>query len=174
VSGFGAWWPAAIAAHVKDESCRPAKQAVRFSLQAVQDLIQRLGLRPAAKQRYHQVRLGADEWWLADLAHALTVPRTTLETWIRRGWVQARHQQQVLGRHQWVVRADHAELERLRRHRQRPAGAVLHDRWISGDPAMDGAGPSVPMDQVGHQAQHRVVLNGDLARSNDLPKEYSG
>jgi len=168
------WSAAAIAGHLNDEGYRPAKQAVRFSREGVQDLIQRLGLRPPAKQRHQEVRLGADEWWLADLAQALAMPRTTLETWIRRGWVQARHQEQVLGRRQWVVWADHAEVERLRRHRQRPAGAVLHDRWVSSDQAMDGAGPIVSMEQVGDDAPHLGVLNGELAPGDEVPKEYSG
>lgn len=88
--------------------------------------------------------------------------------------MQARRQDQVLGQSQWVVWADQAELERLRRHRQRPAGAIFHDRWIGGDLTMDGAGPSVPMDQGGDDAPQRVVPTTDLAPGDGVPKEYSG
>jgi DNA invertase Pin-like site-specific DNA recombinase len=168
------WSAAAIAGDLNDAGYRPAKQADRFSREAVQDLIQRLGLRPPANRQHQHVPLGADEWWLADLAHALAMPRTTLETWIKRGWVQARRQEQVLGRSQWVVWADQSELERLRRYRQRPAGAIFHERWIGGDRALDGAGPSVPMDQGGDDAPQHVVPNGEPAPEDGVPKEYSG
>jgi len=106
---------------------------VRFDQQAVQDLIQRLELRPRGPQRPATVALDVGEWWVADLAQTLAMPRTTLENWIKRGWVQARRQVEVQGQRRWVVWADHGEMDRLRRQRQRPAGAILHDRWAARD-----------------------------------------
>jgi DNA invertase Pin-like site-specific DNA recombinase len=138
---------ATIAECLNDEGYHPAKQATRFSRAGVQDLIQRVGLRPPVKRQPTPLCLEADEWWLTDLAHALDMPRATLDSWIRRGWVRARREQ-VLGRDQWVVWADQAEVERLRQHRQQPAGAVLHDRWIHDGHAMDDAPLSVSREQT--------------------------
>lgn len=58
------------------------------------------------------------DWWLHDLATELEMPRVTLYGWLRRGWVTARR---VRG--SWVVRADVAELDRLRRLRLSTASA---------------------------------------------------
>jgi len=124
---------AAVAAQLHAEGYRPPKQSTRFDRQAVQDLIQRLELRPRRPQRLPTVALGADEWWVGDLAQALAMPRTTVENWIKRGWVQARRQVEVQGQRRWVVWADQGEMDRLRRQRQRPAGAILHDRWAARD-----------------------------------------
>lgn len=130
----------AIAASLHAEGYRPPKQATCFDRGAVEDLIQRLGLRPAAPRRHAVVSLDAEEWWLADLARALSMPRTTLENWIKRGWVQGCRQVLVQGRCQWVVWADQAEVDRLCRQRQRPAGALLHDRWVAGAADTPAAG----------------------------------
>ncbi len=121
---------AAVAAQLHAEGYRPPKQSARFDRQAVQDLIQRFGLRPRRPQR-PAVTLDADEWWVADLAQALAMPRATVENWIKRGWVQARRQVEVQGQRRRVVWADQGELDRLRRQRQRPAGAILHNRWTA-------------------------------------------
>jgi len=129
----------AVAAQLHAEGYRPPKQSVRFDRQAVQDLIQRLELRPRGLQRPPTVALDVGEWWVADLAQTLTMPRTTLENWIKRGWVQARRQVEVQGQRRWVVWADQGEIDRLRRQRQRPAGAMLHDRWTASAPATHGA-----------------------------------
>jgi DNA invertase Pin-like site-specific DNA recombinase len=139
---------ATIAERLNDEGYHPAKQASRFSRAGVQDLIQRLGLHPPAKRQPAPLCLEADEWWLADLAQALDMPRATLESWIRRGWVRAQREH-VLGRDQWIVWADQTEVARLRQHRQQPAGAILHDRWIHDGHAMDDAPLSVSGEQPG-------------------------
>jgi DNA invertase Pin-like site-specific DNA recombinase len=138
---------AVIAACLNDEGYHPAKQASRFSRAGVQDLLQRLGLHPPARRPYPVIPLDADEWWLADLAQTLDMPRATLESWIRRGWVRARREP-VRGCSQWVVWADQTEVERLRQHRQQPPGAVLHNRWIHDDHACDGAPLSACTDQT--------------------------
>jgi len=122
---------AAVAAQLHAEGYRPPKRSARFDRQAVQDLIQRLELRPRRPPRAPTVTLGADEWWVGDLARALAMPRATVENWIKRGWVRARRQVEVQGQRRWVVWADQGELDRLRRQRQRPAGAVLHAQWTA-------------------------------------------
>ena len=60
-----------------------------------------------------------DEWTLNELAWQLQMPSVTVFSWLRKGWLQAR---QVVrgGHHQWPVRADAAELERLRARRAAP------------------------------------------------------
>jgi len=121
---------AAVAAQLHAEGYRPPKQSARFDRQAVQDLIQRFGLRPRRPQR-PAATLDADEWWVADLAQALAMPRATVGNWIKRGWVQTRRQVEVQGQRRRVVWADQGELDRLRRQRQRPVGAILHDRWAA-------------------------------------------
>lgn len=130
---------AAVAAQLHAEGFRPPKRSTRFDRQAVQDLIQRLELRPRRPPRPPSVALDADEWWVVDLARALAMPRATVENWIKRGWVQVRRQVEVQGQRRWVVWADQGELDRLRRQRQRSAGAVLHDQW----PAPEQAGDEV-------------------------------
>lgn len=122
-----------IAAHLHAEGYRPPKRSTRFDRQAVQDLIQRLGLRPAATRRAERapVPLEADEWWGADLAQRLGMPQATLANWIKRGWVQRRRPVEVQGQRRWVLWADQDEMDRLRHLRQRPAGAVLHERWTA-------------------------------------------
>ncbi|RLB31775.1 MAG: hypothetical protein DRG87_01460, partial [Deltaproteobacteria bacterium] len=57
--------------------------------------------------------LGENEWWVKSLAQRLEMPRVTLFSWIRRGWVSARRPEQ--GR--WILWADAIELERLRQLR---------------------------------------------------------
>ncbi len=130
---------AAVAAQLHVEGYRPPKRSARFDRQAVQDLTQRLGLRPRKPQRPASLVLGSDEWWVADLAQALEMPRATVENWIKRGWVKARRQVEVQGQRRRIVWADQDELDRLRRQRQRPAGAVLHDQWTAHEQVEDGA-----------------------------------
>jgi len=67
---------AAIATHLHAEGDRPPKRSARFDRQAVQDLIQRLDLRPHGPRRLPALALGADEWWVVDLAQALAMPQS--------------------------------------------------------------------------------------------------
>lgn len=71
---------------------------------------------PAATPRAEQA---GDEWWLRDLAVELSMPSVTLYGWVRRGWVT------VAGReahapYRLILRAGHADLERLRARRLTP------------------------------------------------------
>lgn len=112
----------AIAESLNEQGYRPPKRREEFGRQGIGDLMRRLGLL-AGEDRRPEGRdgaLGEDEWWLAELAGELAMPKVTLYGWIRRGWVGARQER---GRHQrWVVWANEEEVERLRRLRSLPAG----------------------------------------------------
>jgi len=57
-------------------------------------------------------QLGADEWWLPDLADKLHVPANKLRDWVVRGWVNSRKSP---GQGLWIVWADTQERKRLLR-----------------------------------------------------------
>lgn len=104
----------------------PPKRRKTFNREMVCSLMRSLGLRT---HRVPQQRegLAENEWWLPNLARALEMPTITLYNWVRRGWVHARQQDQYPK--QWIIWADDVELQRLKSHRQRPAGEVLKQRW---------------------------------------------
>jgi hypothetical protein len=61
------------------------------------------------------VALGADEWWLSDLARALDVKDSVLRKWANRRWVHCRRSSVLLG---WrILWADAEEIQRLKRLR---------------------------------------------------------
>ena len=111
------------------EGFHPPKRRKTFNSEVLRSLMRRLGLgtRRIPKPRKS---LAEHEWWLPDLAITLKMPEVTLYNWVRRGWVNAR-QQPDPPKH-WIVWADDAELERLRKHRKRPAGEVLRLHWKGG------------------------------------------
>jgi len=111
------------------EGFHPPKRRTTFNSEVLRSLMRRLGLgtRRSPKPR---ASLAKHEWWLPDLAMTLEMPEVTLYNWVRRGWVNAR-QQPDPPKH-WIVWANDAELERLRTHRQRPAGEALRLHWKGG------------------------------------------
>jgi hypothetical protein len=76
---------------------------------------------------------GTDEWWLPDLAVELSMPVSTLYSWVRRGWVTA-VRKETRPPYRWIVRAGPAELGDLRRRRAGPTGSAL-----AGEPGPAGA-----------------------------------
>ena len=74
--------------------------------------------------------VGPDEGWAADFAHMLRMTRSLLHTGIQRGLVPARQEGQ--GMRRWVVQADAALVERLRRYRQRDLAGETRRRWTTG------------------------------------------
>ena len=54
----------------------------------VHRLLRRGGL--MGRERWHDELLGADEWWLADLAKRLNVSHRKLRDWVICGWVRGR------------------------------------------------------------------------------------
>jgi DNA invertase Pin-like site-specific DNA recombinase len=98
---------ARIAAQLNQEGYRAPKCRGLFSAEMVRQLLHRQGL--SGVQEVEPLRPG--EWWLAELAQALHLPRRKLCDWVLRGWVQGR-QMAVQGT--WIVWADEDEFERLR------------------------------------------------------------
>jgi hypothetical protein len=119
-----------IAEMLNREGYRPPKQVGQLGRQAVTEVLQRLGLRAVRRRRPRNFGEGGpakDEWWLQELARELRMPGGTLNGWIRRDWVEARRQESS-GR--WIILADEAEVERLRRLRSLPMGHHDHHRWL--------------------------------------------
>jgi DNA invertase Pin-like site-specific DNA recombinase len=134
--------PDEITQTLNREGFYPPKRRQTLNVEEIRTLIHRLGLLSPIPQSV-QSPLAENEWWLADLSQTLEMPSITLYNWIRRGWVRAR---QLSERpHHWIIWADDAELERLRNHRQTPAGEVLHQRWNGTVPSI-AQGPILPKD----------------------------
>lgn len=86
----------------------------------------RLGLTRKKSHSKERGGLGEHEWWLPELALAIEMPGVTLYHWIRRGWVSARQRED----RRWIVWADEAEVERLRRLHQLPRGYHTRRLWV--------------------------------------------
>ena len=118
-----------IARCLDAEGYRSPKLVEGFGHQGVQKLMRRLDLRPRERRRRPpEGVLGEHEWWLKELAERIQMPKQTLYTWIRRGWVRSR--QSTGHPRRWVVWANEAELERLRRLNELPRGYHAHRQWI--------------------------------------------
>ena len=120
-----------IAEILNVEGYRPPKRADRFGVQNVRDLLRRQGfLKPQGRTmragRDHL--LGEHDWWLVDLATELSIPTSTLHTWVARGWVTARRAP-VPG-HPWIIHADPTEQDRLTELHTRPNGYYTRHRFL--------------------------------------------
>jgi DNA invertase Pin-like site-specific DNA recombinase len=124
----------AIAERLNAEGYRPPKRRERFGPQGVQDLLRRLDLVAPHPRSSVQPELGEHDWEVRTLARHLAMPEVTLYTWIWRGWVTARRQEQPP--HRWILGADAAEVERLRELRRRPPGADARQRWLRDHPLL--------------------------------------
>ena len=106
----------AIAEALNAAGWHPAKRRQTFTVDMVRALLGRQGL-SASQARPRSVTHEADEWTLPALAYTLAMPHPTLYAWLRKGHLQARHDQHS---GQWVIRADTSELQRLRALRPAP------------------------------------------------------
>jgi DNA invertase Pin-like site-specific DNA recombinase len=105
-----------IAERLDDEGFRPPRGPDRFNRHVVNQFLRRQGLLgPEATRRIDPEDLRPGEWRLGDLARELGMPAITLRHWHYHGWVEARKSSPVGGC--WILWADEAELERLRRLR---------------------------------------------------------
>jgi hypothetical protein len=135
-----------IAERLNEEGCRPPRCGATFRAAAVRKLRGRLGMggKPPAHKPLEE--LGPHEWWLADLARAVGMPKATLYSWIGRGWVDCRKS----GRGRWIARADPAETERLRELHHRPDGYYARQKWIPGNQS-----PASPANEEEEHAGER-------------------
>ena len=103
---------AQIAERLNAEGFRPPKRIPAFTPNAVTDLLRALGIhRPHIPARRNRPALAQHEWWLRDLAEHLAMSEVTLDSWVRRGWATGYLHPAIK---RTVVRADPAEVERLR------------------------------------------------------------
>jgi len=121
------WAATAIAQALNDAGYCPARASARFGAQTIRQLQRRLEVRAPRPRVRTRNELLPDEWWPAELARMLDIPRASLYHWIRQGLVQARQLDEPL--HRWVVWADEAEQERLRQYHQRAIGDDFRRRW---------------------------------------------
>jgi DNA invertase Pin-like site-specific DNA recombinase len=117
-----------IAARLAEEGYHPAREGEHFGVQVINELEQRLGLRPKRRRTQDRAGLGPNEWWLGEIAQRLGMPRGSLGNWLTTGKLRVRREEQS-GR--WIVWADEAELERLRLLRERSTPDELRQRWTS-------------------------------------------
>jgi hypothetical protein len=106
-----------IADTLNQEGVRPPKRRETYNAAMVRQLLSRQsrwGPRPKTKRVTDDPR-GEGEWWLSDLCRELAMPQPTVHCWVRRGWIRGRKLPGAGGR--WVVWADAADLDRLRRLR---------------------------------------------------------
>jgi DNA invertase Pin-like site-specific DNA recombinase len=125
---------AQIAERLNAEGFRPPKRIAVFTPSAVSDLLRALGIQrsrvPASRNRPDLAR---HEWWLRDLAEYLDMSQVTLDHWVRRGWATGYlHPQARLT----VVRADPAEVERLRTLHHVPRGQHNRRPWLNNQAAL--------------------------------------
>jgi hypothetical protein len=115
-----------IAAALNAEGFRPPKRSRSFTAAILSRFLRERRIRtgPLPRSVTDEQHLQTNEWWLADLAVALSMPIATLHRWQRVGWVTSRKVAAASGR--WAIRADADELLRLRRLRDAPRSWPLH------------------------------------------------
>lgn len=110
----------AIAVTLNTEGWRPPKRRATYTAAMVRDLLHRIGAPVAKRSSMADRRAGreANELTIDELALRLGAPRNTVHRWIQRGVVVARKLPTLTGG-LWLIRADEAEIARLRDRRQR-------------------------------------------------------
>ena len=119
---------AEIAEHLNREGFRPTKQAKEFDKSIVGRLFKKIRRdQPAPRKLTNPIHLQENEWYVNDLAQQLGMPRNTLISWAKHGWVHV--SRKLLGyRGRIILWADTGEIQRLRQLRQ-----TKHN---SGDPPL--------------------------------------
>ncbi len=111
-----------IAATLNAEGFHPPKRTRQFTQAILSRFLRERGVRtgPLPRSVTSEQHLEVDEWWLADLAAALSMPVATLHRWQRVGWVTSRKVTAAGGR--WAIYASADELVRLGHLRASPRG----------------------------------------------------
>lgn len=106
-----------IAGHLNQEGFRPVKQAKKFNKKIVERLVKKIRRDRPVSKTTTQVPLEENEWCVNDLAEKLAIPRTTLLSWIQRGWIHvSRRLPGYRGRIIcWANASEFDRLQRLRR-----------------------------------------------------------
>ena len=100
-----------IAEKLNEQGWVTPTQRNSFNARLVHAMLHRYGTVPVGPKR--PLSDDPNEWGLTDLSERLRIPRPTLYTWLRRGWLKSRR---IGGR--YLVLADPEELERLRELRR--------------------------------------------------------
>lgn len=103
-----------IAVQLNKEGWCPPRRRRTFNAGMVSNLLSRSSQSTKSRSMHLRPRLRKHEWTLHSLAGKLGMPTITLYTWIRKGRVTARKVRDLGSRGVWVVRADAAEINRLR------------------------------------------------------------
>ena len=111
---------AQIARRLNEEGFRPPKRSACFTAGMLTRFLRDRGIRTGRLPNSvtKEDHLLKDEWWLGDLAAKLSMPRATLHSWRRRGWITACKVADAGGR--WAVYADTEEVSRMLRLQQSP------------------------------------------------------
>jgi DNA invertase Pin-like site-specific DNA recombinase len=118
----------AIASQLNEEGWRPPKRRETFTGAMIRALVapHESPPRTARESRWPRPKLKPAEWLLSDLAAKRSMPPITLYSWVVRGWVTARKTAEPHS--VWVIRANAAEIERLRDLRTTRRGRWVGDR----------------------------------------------
>lgn len=117
----------AIAEDLNANGFRTTTAGKKYTRHTVRKLLDSWGLTEPERPQVSAERstLGADEWWLLDLGCKLSIDRSTLARWCRRGWIHAR---QLPGqRRWWIIWADGDECNRNRQLYEHGRGCPRHN-----------------------------------------------
>lgn len=118
---------ATIAVQLNQLGFHPPRLQGSFSHQSTLELLRRLGLHQRRPKGYNKEPLADGEWWIPDLACQIGIPDGTLYQWVKRGWIEERKQEKPPYR--WIIRADEAEIERLKQCRQMSFSDRMRQQW---------------------------------------------
>lgn len=118
--------PLSISQKLNEEGWRPPKRRETFNNPMVLRLLERQGLGPRRHRSSRRAkRRSGVEWTLSELAQELSMPKVTLYSWLYKGKLDARRDQEHSNK-TWIVRADKKEIDRLKSMRKRPRNWSLH------------------------------------------------
>jgi DNA invertase Pin-like site-specific DNA recombinase len=103
-----------MATQLNKEGWRPAKRRTTFTNDMISHLIRVVNRGPQPGIRPYRPELGPHEWTIRALAQKLDLPWSTLHYWVKSGRLTARKVRIAGQKTCWLIRADAAEIERLR------------------------------------------------------------